>query len=149
MDLTELLEMSDRHRQQQKPIQIGCCEAAGCLSVNSLAVHQALETAVDEAEMGDRIQVKRVGCLGLCGQGRMVRAAPSGDLYQNVTPTNAAAIVAEVAEQRSLNPDPPVQYADTNHPFFARQLCIVRENSGTIDPEQIEEYIAVGSPHDC
>jgi len=144
MDLTELLEMGDRHRQQQKPIQIDCCEAAGCLSVNSLAVHQALEAVVDEAGVDDRIQVKRVGCLGLCGQGPMVRVAPGGDLYQNVAPANAAAIVAEVTGQISLSSESTVQHADSHHPFFARQLCIVRENSGMIDPEQIEEYIAVG-----
>lgn len=31
-----------------------------------------------------------------------------------------------------------------NHPFFARQMRVVREYSGKIDPERIEEYIAVG-----
>jgi bidirectional [NiFe] hydrogenase diaphorase subunit len=145
MDLTELLEIGDRHRQQQKPIQIGCCEAAGCLSVNSLAVHQALDEAVHQAELGDRIQVKRVGCLGLCGQGPLVRSLPDQALYQTVTPAMAGAIVAEVAHtippQETLGTP---QHTDPNHPFFARQLCIVRENSGTIDPEQIEDYIAAG-----
>jgi bidirectional [NiFe] hydrogenase diaphorase subunit len=151
MDLTELLEIGDRHRREQRPIQIGCCQAAGCLSVNSLAVHQALEQAVDRAGMGDRMQVKRVGCLGFCGQGPMVRVAPGEVLhqevlYQNVTAAAAPAIVAEVASEILLpeGSDPTVQHADPNHPFFARQLSIVRENSGKIDPEQIEEYIAVG-----
>lgn len=146
MDLTELLEVGDRYRQEQKPIQIGCCEAAGCLSVNSLAVHQALDEAVNQAGLGDQIQVKRVGCLGLCGQGPLVRCASDETLYQNVTPENASAIVAEVAGKipSPASSEPPVQHADSNHPFFARQLCIVRENSGKIDPEQIEDYIAAG-----
>jgi bidirectional [NiFe] hydrogenase diaphorase subunit len=37
----------------------------------------------------------------------------------------------------------PVQ-GDRQHPFFALQMPIVLENSGKIDPERIEEYIAVG-----
>ncbi|NJR62238.1 MAG: NADH-quinone oxidoreductase subunit L, partial [Cyanobacteria bacterium CRU_2_1] len=122
------------------------CEAAGCLSVNSLAVHQALQEAVNQEEMGDRIQVKRVGCLGLCGQGPMVRSAPDDALYQKVTPADAPAIVAEVTDNLPLQESlgSTVQHADPSHPFFAHQLCIVRENSGIIDPEQIEEYIAAG-----
>ena len=33
---------------------------------------------------------------------------------------------------------------DPHHPFFAYQTRVVRQNSGNIDPESIEEYIAVG-----
>jgi bidirectional [NiFe] hydrogenase diaphorase subunit len=33
---------------------------------------------------------------------------------------------------------------DRNHPFFMRQMPIVLENSGKINPERIEAYIAVG-----
>jgi hypothetical protein len=33
---------------------------------------------------------------------------------------------------------------DLNHPFFSHQFKVVREHSGKLDPESIEEYIAVG-----
>ena len=36
----------------------------------------------------------------------------------------------------------PSLYQPDKHPFFTRQLKIVLENSGKIDPEKIEEYIA-------
>jgi bidirectional [NiFe] hydrogenase diaphorase subunit len=36
------------------------------------------------------------------------------------------------------------QLIDTNIPFFYRQEKNTLENAGLIDPERIEEYIAVG-----
>jgi bidirectional [NiFe] hydrogenase diaphorase subunit len=153
MDLPELLEIAARERQTQKPLRICCCVAAGCLSTNALAVQQGLEEAVNRGELGDRIQVKGVGCHGLCGQGPIVRIDPGGTLYQHVIPTHAPAIVAESLRDlgeplpepfRQISGMPVAERVDANHPFFTRQLYIVREHSGTIDPERIEDYLAVG-----
>lgn len=55
MDLTELLEIAERERTAQKPVQIRCCVAAGCLSADSLAVKQGLEAAVTETGLEDRV----------------------------------------------------------------------------------------------
>ena len=35
-----------------------------------------------------------------------------------------------------------VKRGDPNHPFFRKQLSVVLANSGQIDPERIESYIA-------
>jgi len=32
----------------------------------------------------------------------------------------------------------------SDHPFFAKQFKIVRANGGIIDPERIDDYIAIG-----
>src|SRR6185312_7839862 len=40
-----------------------------------------------------------------------------------------------------------IKKGDFNHPFFKKQLSIVLANSGDIDPERIEAYIAADGYH--
>lgn len=139
MDLDELKTIAAREDRRNKTIR--CCTVGGCLSANGLAVKEQLEEAVNEAGMAGKVAVSGVGCMGLCSKGPLVRIDPVGTLYDRVTVDNAPEIVAAMAEnsQPSL---PPSTYQPDSHPFFTRQLRIVLENSGKIDPEKIEEYIA-------
>ncbi|MCG6133731.1 MAG: SLBB domain-containing protein [Nostoc sp. LLA-1] len=152
MELTELLEIAQKEGFQQKPVQIRCCIAAGCLSANSQAVKQQLEAAVKAAELAETVQVSGVGCMRLCCQGPLVEvevgtgekienASPSASkdsqLYEKVTPEDAPAIIATLHGQAAT-----VQQGSLTRPFFAGQMPIVLENSGKIDPERIQAYIA-------
>jgi bidirectional [NiFe] hydrogenase diaphorase subunit len=60
-------------------------------------------------------------------------------VYEGVKPEDAGSILDALGK-------PPVERlaADPGAPFFSRQKKIVLENSGVIDPERIEEYIAAG-----
>jgi bidirectional [NiFe] hydrogenase diaphorase subunit len=137
MDLNELLEIADRERASEKPVQIRCCMAAGCISANAGAVKESLESAVEKALLSDRVQVCGVGCLGLCCQGTLVQVEPTKTLYEKVTPEDAASIIAALDGGEAT-----AQRGNLNHPFFRRQMPIVLENSGKIDPERIESYLA-------
>src|SRR5512139_15317 len=138
MDLTELLEIGEKERQRQGGIRIRVCVAAGCLSANAQAVKQSLEAAVAEAGLGESVQVAGVGCLGLCSGGPLVAVDPDNILYEKVTPADAPSIVAALTGRGPAT----AKQANFNHPFFTRQVPIVLENSGKIDPERIEDYIA-------
>ncbi|WP_019498422.1 NuoF family protein [Pseudanabaena sp. PCC 6802] len=142
MDLTELLEMGQKERDRAKTIRLHCCTAAGCLSSKSDAVKAELETAVRDAGLEATVEVCGVGCMKFCGRGPLVEVTPNGLLYEQVTPENASAIVAALNGQIESERLPPL--GDYNHPFFTRQMPIVLENSGKIDPERIEAYIATG-----
>ena len=139
MDLQELLNIADRHKASQTKIRIRCCGAAGCISSNSISVRENLETAVKAAGLENTVEVANVGCMKFCGRGPLVEIDPQGTLYEEVKPEDAASIVA------SLNGgEASATKGDPEHPFFTRQMPIVLENSGKIDPEKIEEYIASG-----
>jgi bidirectional [NiFe] hydrogenase diaphorase subunit len=146
MDLTQLQEIAQHERAAQKQIQIRCCVAAGCLSADSLAVKQRLERVVAETGLGEKVQVCGVGCMRLCSQGPLVQVAES-TLYEKVTPKDAPAIVAtidtdgEMFHETSLH-ETSLQRGDLTQPFFTQQMPIVLENSGKVDPERIESYIA-------
>lgn len=136
MDLEELRAIA-QHRSRQ-PSCIRCCTVGGCFSANAVVVKEHLEEAVTEAGLGGRVQVRSVGCMGLCSQGPLVQVDPQGVLYEQVTPETTPGIVDSL--QQIPSPSPP--QGNLHHPFFTRQLRIVLENSGQIDPEQIEDYIA-------
>ncbi|MEG4940640.1 NADH-quinone oxidoreductase subunit NuoF [Microcoleus sp. F4-D5] len=139
MNLTELLEIAQQERSRQKSIRINCCTSTGCRAANSLGVQANLQTAVKEHGLSDRVEVIGVGCMGFCGRGPLVEIEPNNTLYEEVKPEEAASIIDALNGGTAK----PIQ-GDTQHPFFARQMRIVREHSGKIDPERIEEYIAVG-----
>jgi len=88
--------------------------------------------------MDGHCQVKGVGCMGLCAAGPLVSVEPEGHLYQGVSAGDAGEIVDSIEGSpvsRLLCP--------TDIPFFQRQKKIVLENSGIVDPDRIEEYIAL------
>lgn len=150
MDLSRLLEIANQERQSQKRIQIRCCVAAGCLPLHAEAIKANLETAVVETGMTDIVEVRGVGCMRLCSHGSLVQvddtSQSSSVLYENVTPAQAPAIIAALkCSAATSSPDSPrLKQGDLAHPFFTRQRSLVLENTGYIDPERIESYIAVG-----
>ena len=113
------------------------CTAAGCLALRSDAVKSVLEEEVKRS--GASCQVRGVGCMGLCSLGPLVAAQPDGVLYRNVTAEDAAVLVASPESEAARK-----LVCSREQAFFQRQTNVVLENSGKIDPEKIEEYIAEG-----
>ncbi len=140
MDLIELREIAAKERARQKNIRVHCCTSTGCQASNSLELKQNLATAVTEAGLDATVEVVGVGCMGFCGRGPLVQIDPENILYEEVKPEQATLIIDALKN----NTEADLLKGDPNHPFFSRQTRIVRENSGKIDPERIEEYIAVG-----
>ena len=133
---------AERLRGQALRHHICVCTAAGCQSAGSGEVKNALAREVADEGLRQSCEVKGVGCMGLCSAGPLV-AVDSGEdrvLYQKVTPDDAEDIVAALDGGTQVSR----LICDTGAPFFSRQTKIVLENSGRIDPERIEDYVAVG-----
>jgi len=129
--------VSERERQQAYRYHLRVCGAAGCLSCGSGELKEALEKEVDRQGLTGHVEVKSVGCLGLCNAGPLVLAEPGGILYQQMDVSHVAALI------ESLGGSPvPELHCPTDQHFFSRQTKIVLENCGQINPERIEEYIA-------
>lgn len=140
MDLIELRDIAAKERARQKNIRVHCCTSTGCQASNSVELKKNLETAATEAGLDATVEVVGVGCMGFCGRGPLVQIDPDNILYEEVKPEQATLIIDALKN----NTEADLLKGDPNHPFFSRQVQIVRENSGKIDPERIEEYIAVG-----
>ncbi len=139
MELSRLQLIAEEEIARRKSIRILCCGAASCKSSGSESIVAELKSAIAHQGLGDEVEVCPVGCMKFCGRGPLVEIAPLNLLYENVRPEDAPSIVAALKGEETTAP-----LGDYNHPFFALQMPIVLENSGKINPESIEQYIAVG-----
>jgi bidirectional [NiFe] hydrogenase diaphorase subunit len=130
--------------QSHTRCRVAVCEAAGCMSQGADAVREALQKGVTEAGLGDTVQVFRTGCLGLCDAGPLVQVESAGEqvLYQKLDVAGAVSVARE-----HLAGGKPVEALRSkgNEPFFEKQLRIVLENAGRVDPERIESCVAAGA----
>ncbi len=138
MDLNDLLQIKARELAARKPYTLRCCTAASCHSSGAPEVKKKLEQAVVAAGLAEQIEVRSVGCLRLCCQGPLVQADPSGVLFEKVEPETAADLIAQIQTGAIA-----AGLTSAASPFFAQQKTIVLANSGLVDPEKIETYIAV------
>jgi bidirectional [NiFe] hydrogenase diaphorase subunit len=137
MELPELVDLAQKERQNRLPVEVRCCVAAGCVSTHSEAVVTRLQQAVADTGLEKQVKVCGVGCLRLCSRGPLVQVAPEGTLYQQVTTENAPSIIDALRGGR-----PAAERLDPKSPFFALQASVILDNSGQIEPERIESYIA-------
>lgn len=142
MQFEDLNAIAHRKKAHAKKICLRTCMSAGCMSSQADVIKKNLENSVITAGLENQVEVRRVGCMGFCGQGPLVGVDHDDgreELFEFVKPEDAPAIVS------SLKGGPcNVQKGDPRHPFFAKQVKIVRANGGIVDPESIEDYIAVG-----
>jgi bidirectional [NiFe] hydrogenase diaphorase subunit len=139
MLLEELNTIAERARAGRKQICVRCCMAAGCVSSRAEEIKKALEKAVADRNLGDKVEVRRVGCMGLCGQGPLVTIKPEGLVYERVTPENAPSII-EALDGGTTD----VGRSDPEQAFFSLQMPVVLANGGLVDPERIEDSIELG-----
>ncbi|MEW5745539.1 MAG: NuoF family protein [Nitrospirota bacterium] len=137
----ELLDLIDKENEARSRWKhtIHICTAAGCLSCRSDALKEAFDKEVAAKGLAEVCAVKGVGCMGTCNAGPMVRIEPGGIHYGPVAPEDVSEIVM------SLDGDPISRLlCKESAVFSSRQHKIVLENSGIVDPERIEDYIASG-----
>lgn len=144
MHLDRLQEIAAEARETASSYKhcLRVCMAASCQSVGAEDVQKQLASKVEENGRQD-IQVKGVGCMGLCSAGPLVRVdSPE----RKVSITYRQANTDDVGELYDSLDSKPVERlrCPTDIPFFARQHRVVLENSGVIDPESIDDYIAAG-----
>lgn len=141
LTLEELQQIARIEQDRREGFQhrILICTAAGCLSCQSGLLKEAMQKEVGRRGLENWVEVKGVGCLGLCTAGPLVAIEPQGVLYQAVK-------VADVGPILETLGGSPVEslHCPTDIPFFTRQHKIVLANCGQIDPERIEDYIAAG-----
>jgi bidirectional [NiFe] hydrogenase diaphorase subunit len=83
--------------------------------------------------------------MGPCSRGPLVTVLEDGKetVYENVTQDMAKTILEKHAFKR-MAPELDGQLLPPDWPFFTKQKKIVLGDSGTVDPEKLESYIARG-----
>jgi bidirectional [NiFe] hydrogenase diaphorase subunit len=132
----ELEQIAENLREENRNFthEINVCMGTGCLSQHSDRLKEELTKAAGAT--GKNVLVRRTGCMGLCAAGPLVLVSPEEILYQHVKPEHAEAVAG------SLGGEPVAKLQCSLREHFEEQVHVVLENSGHIDPEKIEDYIA-------
>ncbi len=131
------------------------CGGTGCTSSGSKKIQEAFEQNIAAAGLAEEVKLVQTGCFGLCALGPVVIVYPDGTFYSRVTTDD----VKEIVEEHLLKGRPVERliYSDTgaeevveaasvslnDTAFYKSQNRVVLRNCGVIDPESIEEYIAM------
>ncbi len=136
MNLQQLTDIQENFQKKHKDIKRICvCAGAGCISSGSLEVVRALKDTLKERGLENSFEVISTGCLGPCNQGPLVKVLPDEVLYERALPTDAGRIVDGTTGGATVS----------NTAFFNKQVKVVLENCGRINPESIEEAIGHGA----
>ena len=132
-------------------LQILICGGTGCKASDSHIIAERLQQALERNNIANKVDVITTGCFGFCEKGPIVKIIPDNTFYTQVVPDDADEIVREHIIggrkiERLLYIDPKTEktVSDSKHmDFYRKQMRIALRNCGFIDPENIEEYIAL------
>ena len=134
-------------------VNILCCAGTGCTASNSKKIFENFKKYIDEYHLEEEIKVIQTGCFGLCQKGPIVAIYPDKIYYSHVKPEDVEKIVTEHLLQGKVVKDLELYDIDSNTnekilnidkiKFYEKQQRIALRNCGKIDPEDINEYIAM------
>jgi NADH:ubiquinone oxidoreductase subunit F (NADH-binding)/(2Fe-2S) ferredoxin len=140
-------QYDEKHRCQKGKVRV-CC-GTGCLAAGSEVILKNFQQAFKDKGLEQDYDINLSGCMGACTQGPLVRITPENTIYEHVKPEDTTIIIDEHIINKK-----PVESMLLFHesrekpfvnawedPFFKKQLHIVLEGRGDLNPELIEEYI--------
>ncbi len=160
-----LQQVAEEYKAKAKDIQkrIVICAGTGCIANGSMKIYEAFKTELAEAGLdvvlevnkhecngNEQVHVSGSGCQGFCAMGPLLEIFPNDILYNKVKPEDVKQIVERtiknnevIEELLYVNPSTKEKHvAQHDIPFYKRQNRIVLSDCGTINPEDLAEYIA-------
>nr|WP_202707877.1 NADH-quinone oxidoreductase subunit NuoF [Sporosalibacterium faouarense] len=127
------------------------CGGTGCTSSKSDKLQEKFEKLLVEKELDKEVKVVRTGCFGLCEAGPIIIVYPEGSFYSQVKIDDVEEIIEEHLlkgriVKRLLFKDAIVEdivKSVDEVDFYKKQKRIALKNCGVINPEDIDEYIAL------
>ena len=131
------------------------CGGTGCTSSGSVALRDKLAEELKAKGLDEEVKIVMTGCFGLCALGPIMIVYPEGTFYSRVEAKDIPEIVEEhllkgrIVDRLVYN-DKADGAAETEHhsslndtQFYKKQKRVALRNCGVINPESIDEYIAM------
>ena len=132
------------------------CGGTGCTSSGSVALRDKMAEELKAKGLDEEIKIVMTGCFGLCALGPIMIVYPEGTFYSRVTVEDIPEIVDEhlvkgrIVERLVYNEtgdskgeEEAVAASLSETMFYKKQHRVALRNCGVINPENIEEYIAM------
>ncbi|MDD3049672.1 MAG: NADH-quinone oxidoreductase subunit NuoF [Candidatus Cloacimonetes bacterium] len=127
-----------------------CC-GSGCISAGALKIRDKMKEVLKEKDILHEVNIIETGCMGPCDYGPVMMIYPEGIFYKKLTVDDVEEIVDEhflkgrpVKRLMMTENSGKVVTATKDIPFYKKQVKVALENCGYLNPESIEEYIALG-----
>jgi len=146
-DLNKIITDVENNRTYRKEVIV--CGGTGCMSSGNDKILENLQNKVKELDLESEIRIVKTGCVGFCEKGPIVKIMPDNTFYAEVTPDDVDEIVAKdlitnETVKKLLYKDPitkeTIQNSDQIN-FYKKQRKIALRNCGSINPEDIDDYI--------
>ncbi len=126
------------------------CHGTGCISSGSLEIRRIMEEEQKKFRIKD-VEIVPTGCHGFCQRGPIVVVEPEGIFYSELKQEDAREIVHSHLKnnkpvERLFYRDPMTGKSISRYreiDFYSKQERIILQNCGHINPEKIEDYLAV------
>ena len=147
MDIKELNKVKEKNLKLLANKRIMVCSGTGCTSSKSDVLLANLKKAIKISGVKN-LSVEKTGCFGFCAKGPIVVIDPDEIFYEMVKPEDALDIVNSIIEGKIIDrllAEEKEQLVKKWHElnFYNKQERIALKNCGKINPEKIEEYIAL------
>lgn len=147
MDIEKLNKIKDEYSKIIQKKRIMVCSGTGCTSSKSDVLLKNIQDKLEKDGIKN-ITAHKTGCFGFCAKGPIVVIDPDEIFYELVKPEDADDIVESVINNKvveRLLAKENEKYVEKWHKlnFYSKQERIALKNCGKINPEKIEEYIAL------
>jgi len=150
-ELERVRKLIIKNREPNKPC-LAICGGTGCLALGGAKVIAAFKQEIQKQGLDSKVDLKVTGCPGFCERGPLVLIEPENILYQRVKQEDVAEIISETVAKgkvvdRLLYLDPQTGEMivdESDIPFYKKQQRLLLANSSRINPNNIDDYLALG-----
>jgi len=138
-------------RDPDKP-SIAVCAGMDCLERDNNRIIAAFEKETDKNNLKTKVDLRATGCHGYCEKGPVVVIYPEEICYLGVTPEDVPEIVIKTVLGKKVIDR--LVYTDPDSgkkapympeiPFYKNQMRHLMGSSTRIDPQSIDDYLALG-----
>jgi len=150
-ELEKVREEIISRRDPARPC-ISICAGTGCLAAGAGEVIAAFKAEIERQGIKAEVAIRTSGCPGLCEKGPIVVIYPEEICYLQVKAEDVQEIVSETIRgkkvlDRLLYTDPrngTKIVHEFDIPFYKKQRRLLIGDNSRIDPQSIEDYLALG-----
>ena len=129
------------------------CGGPGCRASRADKIDETLREEIERLGLKEKVKIIMTGCFGFCAKGPVIEIMPDKVFYIEVKEED----VKEIIESHIINGEvvERLLYEDKETkerikvkeeiPFYKKQVKIALKNCGVIDPENMDDALAVGA----
>ena len=111
-----------------------------------------IEEEIEKQGLSAEVDLRKTGCHGFCERGPIIVIHPEEICYFQIKPEDVPEIISQTIKEkkvvdRLLYTDPVTQEKivhEQDIPFYKYQERLVFGSNGSVDPKNIDDYLAIG-----